>query len=218
MRIKKTEDLLHMLEAVEHGQVTLDELLRQNPEQSDEIMDIFGLVSRFQNLSLPDPRPQFQRSARSRLLTMMQGQEPVTNQTRLRHIWQSAQLLWIRRPVMTIALIVALVLSLVGGGTAYASMEAIPGDVLYPLKIQFEDLQLTATQNQVDENLYLQLAEERVDEVRALIEQGRYEDIPTAMGRLENIVNRAAEVLENAPGERPPGNNHRSFHQPFYAG
>jgi hypothetical protein len=204
MRIKKTEDLLRLLEAVENGQLTLEELLSQYPEQRDEIIDIFGLVSRFQNISLPEPRSQFQKSARTRLLTTMQGQEVVTIQTRLRHIWQSAQLLWIRRPVMTIALIVALVLSLVGGGTAYASLEAIPGDILYPVKIQIEDLQLTATQNQVNEDLYLQLAEERVEEVRALIDQGRYEDIPTAMTRLEHVVNRAAETLENAPEKGRP--------------
>lgn len=82
---------------------------------------------------------------------------------------------------MTITLIVMLVVSLFGGGTVYASQNALPGDGLYSLKLQIEDLKLQFATEEDDQELYLQFANERVNEIKALIEEGRFADISIAM-------------------------------------
>jgi hypothetical protein len=199
MNDKRTLDLMQLLEAVERGDISLETCLQQNPMYRVDLIELFALTGKLESIALPEPNPRFRSSARNRILTAMQAQEPVTFSTWFRHIWQSAQQFSQRSPSMTIALIVALILSMVGGSSVYASQQAIPGDLLYPLKMQIEDLQLAAAPDQVDENLYFQFAEERVEEVLALIEQGRYQDIPAAMSRLQNGLNNVSDVIEKTP-------------------
>jgi hypothetical protein len=198
MSINRTEELARLFEAVERGDVTLEACLLQHPEHEDDLLGMMHLAQKIQAISLPEPDPRFRSAARRRILITLKGQQPVTFGYSLRHVLQNIRLFSTRRPAMAIAIVLALVLSLMGGSIGYASQGAIPGDFLYPLKLQVEELKLAAATNEMDENLYYQFAKERVDEGLEAVKQGRYEDIPAAMKGFESAA-------ENVPPDTAAG-------------
>ena len=89
---------------------------------------------------------------------------------------------------------------LVFGGvsaTAYASQFSLPGDALYPVKTSLEQTQLGLSLNAARQaELQLEFAQRRLDEVAALIEEGRYNDIETATSEFEYHIQQAIDTLE----------------------
>jgi len=152
------------------------------------------VVRRFRMLKLPGMRPTFRSKLRAQLMnTFTQSAEPVTFRDSLRHIWQMVQVLSLRSKPMTITIILALIFTLTGGGTVYASQSTLPGDVLYGVKTGIEDIWLVVTPADDKMGLYVNFALERVAEIQALIAEGRYEDIAQAAQRF-------AELYQHAEG------------------
>jgi hypothetical protein len=199
MRTKREEELARLFQAVTQGEMPVEEALQQIPEQQDEFSELLGLADSLQGVSLPKPDPRFRSAARARILAAVATTSPVTFQGWLRHLRQTAHFFLNKRPALTIALSLALLFSLMGAGSAFAAKDALPGAPLYPLKLQVEDLRLFASSADEDAVLYRQFAEVRVEEVRTLIAQGHYEDIPAAVERMENLMTGAALAYESAP-------------------
>ena len=95
------------------------------------------------------------------------------------------------------AILLALAVSFGGAGaTVYAAQAALPGDVLYPVKIGLEDAQVALSANEATgARLSLDFAERRMEETMALIARGRYGDLPTAADRLESEAERVTEAF-----------------------
>ncbi|MDE2078997.1 MAG: hypothetical protein KGI73_01275 [Patescibacteria group bacterium] len=72
------------------------------------------------------------------------------------------------------ALAIALILALSGGGAAYAAQGALPGDVLYPVKINLDEniQQALAFSDQAKANVNASLAAERLKEAATLAAEG----------------------------------------------
>ena len=95
------------------------------------------------------------------------------------------------------AILLALAVSFGGAGaTVYAAQAALPGDVLYPVKIGLEDAQVALSANEATgAQLRLDLAQRRMEETIALIAQGRYGDVHAAASRLESDAHQATEAF-----------------------
>jgi hypothetical protein len=185
MSEQEAQILAGILEAIERGDHTPDEVLDQYPKLANELASLLDTVQLYQNYQIPATRANFRSAARARILSFVIGQEPVTFRTWLRCIQQNTTSIYERRPVMSIILIATLILSLLGGGTAYASQTSLPGDLLYAVKLTVEDALLSLSPEGRAADLSLQYAGERVEELKGLIEQQRYEDIPTATQRYQ---------------------------------
>ncbi|GAG33406.1 unnamed protein product, partial [marine sediment metagenome] len=95
------------------------------------------------------------------------------------------------------AILLALAVSFGGAGaTVYAAQAALPGDVLYPVKIGLEDAQVALSTSQATgAQLHLDFAQNRMEETIALIAQGRYGDVHAAADRLESDARQATEAF-----------------------
>ena len=95
------------------------------------------------------------------------------------------------------AILLALAVSFGGAGaTVYAAKAALPGDVLYPVKIGLEDAQVALSMNEAaGAQLHLDFAQNRMEETIALIAQGRYEDVHAAADRLESDAYQVTEAF-----------------------
>jgi hypothetical protein len=79
---------------------------------------------------------------------------------------------------LTVAVFV--LVALFGGGfaTASAAGNALPGDALYPVKVNLEQARLALTINRVRKaELHLEFAQRRMEEINALAALGRYERV-----------------------------------------
>jgi len=99
----------------------------------------------------------------------------------------------------TLAVFIVMFVLVFGGvsATAYASQFSLPGDALYPVKTSLEQTQLGLSLNAARQaELQLEFAQRRLDEVAALIEEGRYNDIETATSEFEYHIQQAIDTLE----------------------
>ena len=104
--------------------------------------------------------------------------------------------------LVTVLLAVVVGTAALGGGIVWAAGDSLPGDLLYPVKLVTEDVRLalaSAPGDQVD--LALGLAEERAEEVQALVAAGRPVPDETVV-RMEQHVERALTQAAWASDEK----------------
>lgn len=104
------------------------------------------------------------------------------------------------------AALAALLLAIfaVGGGVAWAASESLPGQLLYPLKLEMENVQLSFAQTtQAQVELALRFADERIEEMETLAGSGA---VPAGTAqRLELHLQYALRRAAEAPPEETPG-------------
>ncbi len=105
-----------------------------------------------------------------------------------------------RRLVFSAILAAAVILVFLFGGvsaTALAAQSALPGDALYPVKTGLEQTRVALASDAFDEaQLSLQFAQRRLDEINALIKEGRFDDITTAAQEFEAYTNQVIAALQ----------------------
>ena len=106
--------------------------------------------------------------------------------------------------LIAIVLAVVVGLSAIGGGVAMAAEGSLPGDTLYPVKLAVEDARMGLTSSPEAQVAFaLTLADERTEEIEALIAQG--EPVPESVtGRMEQHLERAMRFAAQAPDEMMP--------------
>jgi hypothetical protein len=77
------------------------------------------------------------------------------------------------------------------------STDALPGSRLYPIKLTAEEVRLWATPARARPALHLRFAHRRLDEVRALAEQGRFDE--SVVQAMTAHVEAALETVEDLP-------------------
>jgi|GEM_PF-2206473 len=85
------------------------------------------------------------------------------------------------------------------GGTALAAAQSLPGSPLYPVKLATEETRLQLANNAAAEALlHLNFAQERVDEMVQLAQNGKPVD-ETTITRWQKHVNTALQLAKNSP-------------------
>ena len=98
--------------------------------------------------------------------------------------------------LVIILVLVALFLAGIGITNA-AAQNAIPGDALYPVKTSLEQTRLSLARDAGDRaQMKMTHAEQRMTEIAALIEEGRYREINAAVLAFEADINGAILELE----------------------
>lgn len=95
---------------------------------------------------------------------------------------------------LVIALVVAFVMALGGGGVVYASQDDLPGEPLYGVKLFMEDVQLSVNSDpQAKLTMLMEMTQRRVEEITALASQG--EAVPQEVQqRLEAQLQQALQT------------------------
>jgi len=101
--------------------------------------------------------------------------------------------------MVRIIVAIALALSALAGGTAYASQASLPGDALYSVKIGTEQVGMMLPGDDAGRaERALNFAERRVREMEALAEEGRWEHLGLAGGKYEYALNMTLARMEQA--------------------
>jgi hypothetical protein len=99
----------------------------------------------------------------------------------------------------SVALIIAIVALLFGGAgiTAVTAQSALPGDALYPVKTTIEQTRLSLASDAGNRaQMKMEFAEQRLEEIAALIEEGRFQDVSEAVLAFEADINGAILELD----------------------
>jgi hypothetical protein len=146
---------------------TIEQCLGSYPEQAADLEPLLrAALSAVKASSHIEPRPEFQRLAKHRLLSAI-GEKGKKRAEHRMPLWG-----WQRR--WAVALAAVLILILIGAGTVTASTGSLPGDTLYPVKTATEKLQGFFTfSSEAKANFYMKLAQRRLDEIKLLVEGNR---------------------------------------------
>jgi hypothetical protein len=204
--LKKIADILALcIEDVKAGRSTIEDCLGKYASMRQQLEPLLKIA-----LSIKDPgniQPSADFKARARTNIM---QDIHARQTKAKW-WQigfgkgrrpAARLGWSRAVVIAVAVVLAI--SALGGGTVYASQDSFPGDVIYPVKIGSERIQLMLTPGDAARaRLELGFADRRLQEMEILanVDPGR---ISLAISRYQNRMEAALVAAEKLEVEGAP--------------
>jgi hypothetical protein len=111
-----------------------------------------------------------------------------------------------RPAIIYLTVVVFVLVALFGGGyaTASASGDALPGDALYPVKVNLEQARLALTINRVRKGeLHLEFAQRRMEEINALAALGRYEGVALLAKQFNHQLSLALGAAQNLENLKP---------------
>jgi uncharacterized membrane protein YgcG len=111
-----------------------------------------------------------------------------------------------QRTTMTfVASILVVAVFLFGSGfTAYAASGSLPGDALYPVKTSLENARAgLTTDDAVKASLFLGFAGRRLDEIKSLIAEGRFNQVPQTADQFERDIEKAQEAIRHFAENNP---------------
>ncbi len=157
---RKEEVLASCIDEVLSGRSTAENCLLRYPELRNELKPLLEVA-----LSIQPPKavpsPEFRTRLRRRLQEVMSPAETYEDR-KVPHGW-FVSLLSVR--AAAVVLLAFIVLS-TGTVSVYAAQSSLPGDVLYPVKVGVEKIQVAVAANPEDKAyLHLKLAQRRIDEV-----------------------------------------------------
>ena len=198
------------LEQIQSGHETIESALARYPEAAEALRSrleaALWLDERKGSL---DPRPGFVSASRGRLVSQikrdMATQSAMTKAPKeswFVHFWH--QLVPQgpgagRRFAFQLALILVFLFTTLSGGRqiVLAAQYAIPGDTLNPVRIALERVEMVTTLDLAEEiRLHVEFAHTRLEEVQALVLEGRYTYVPQTLARFGAHVNQAVSKLE----------------------
>jgi hypothetical protein len=187
-----------LTEILENGK-ELEECLNQFPDQREILRPLIELSLHLQKgsrISLSSAEKD------TRLIRMKEltGSTPQVrfNTSQIPHSKQSA----FRRLRLALSLCILFLAVITFGFTSivFASNSAIPGNYLYPLKIKFEQLELTLSKSGVkNSELHLEIAERRLDEASVLLQTGNQEGVEVLLDEFQTHINIVLEAIEKNP-------------------
>jgi len=168
---------------------TVEQCMASYPEQADELGPLLQTAVATKKALAIQPRPDFKARARYQLGSAFQQVKP-----KRRFFFLGWQPRW--------ATVVAAVLILLLGGssTVAAAGNSMPDDLLYPVKLATEQVQLSLTfSNMGRAELCAELADRRVAEIIYMADKGDAQQVEVIAQRLDNhlvMIARLGSALE----------------------
>ncbi len=146
-----------------------------------------------------DARPGFITESRKRLESQIQkelSKRPVRPESPIHRFLESLQGRKVALQFSLVLIMLAVFILVSVSGVAYASRETVPGDILYPVKIAQERVEVTFTfSDKGKAQLYTSFAQHRLLEIQVLVLEGRYEFLQSTVRQYENQIGQAVRLV-----------------------
>lgn len=197
------------LTRVQSGEANAEDYLQEYPEHLETLGVLLELAEELHTDFPPSgPDDAFVSASKARLLNLLRVRNKATRKRERKRTWRPTWLLkWAWRPAyLLIAALLTIGILGTTAGVAWASTEALPGDSLYGVKRSIEEARLALTWTATgDAALLIKFADERLNEIEALLAGGREDDISLPLGGYEDMITRLIEVAEEAQRSGKPG-------------
>jgi hypothetical protein len=186
--MKKEEILAICIDEIRAGRSTVEECVARYPDFGKDLRDLLEISIAVKPEAVV-PSPQFKERAKLHLFDDPQH-APVKSSHRF---WSWHEMTPVK--ILASVLIGVLILAVAGGTTVYAAQSSLPGDALYSVKTGAENVQLALTTSTASKvNLYLKIAQRRVDEVTRQLALGRKVN-PSTLDLVTRQYNNALTAL-----------------------
>jgi hypothetical protein len=153
----------------------VEQCLVSYPEQADELEPLLRTALEAKESLAIQPRPEFRARARYQFGSALREVKP-----KRRFFFLGWQPRW------ATAVAAVLILLLGGGSTVAAAGNSMPDDLLYPVKLATEEVQLTLTRSNMGRaELHAELADRRVAEIIYMADKGDAQQVEVIAQRLD---------------------------------
>lgn len=194
---QRVEILDDCLSQIQTGAAAVADCLNAYPNHRQYLESNLKVALRTHDLlAPPEPREGFKSQAKIRILNQIRAKQVDAPK---RPVKKPKKLLEILRPSFAyVTVLFVLVLFASGVGITTASASSLPGDLLYGVKLGIEDTRLAFSQDaSSDAELMLQFADRRIEEIEALVESQRIEDLDLALSGYEDLLTQITDLTEN---------------------
>jgi hypothetical protein len=168
--MEKIETILtDCIKEIKTGRATLAECLERYPDKRHELGPLLKLALNIREPAGIKLDSADRQDIKAGLMDKIQSDEnkKARSSTGFFGFGFLPQAAWARVAVSVVAIVI--VLSIITGGTAYASRESLPGDWLYPVKTATEDARIFFARGAAAKaELNLEFAQKRLEEMRKL--------------------------------------------------
>ena len=182
------------LKEITAGKATVQQCLDRYYDLADELEPLLRAAKQAQTIERPRLAPEARARVEARLLAAAESSPPIqpawTSRPTIALIWRWA--------AIGLAFLFACA-CLLGTGLVTIARGALPGSQLYPVKLATEDARLWLAPTQNEAALHLQFAQQRLDEIQALAERGRFD--VTVLTALTEETAAALDSIETLPPE-----------------
>lgn len=200
------------LQAIVAGE-SLEACLARFPDQRQDLEPMLMAVLRLQAVRRLEAPSAFRQAGRGRLLAAIEvaPQPAISGRTPLFQQFKAFFAGVLHPPrlaPLAMRLALALIVLLAGTvTTTYAAQTALPGNPLYAVKLAGEDVHLYLASNPA--TLRLVFAQRRLDEAEALQQRGQARNLPSVLGRYDQILLAWSSAAESAGLQDPADASHR---------
>jgi hypothetical protein len=197
-RYNSRADILdECLRSIQEGKATLEDCVRAHPGASPEFRNLLETAVNTWNLMAPiGPSPEYVKTSETRLRRRIQAMQK-TPDTRGATRPQSVS--W---RILRTAIVVLVITALLGSswGVFSASAQAIPGDPLYPAKLEFERISLAVSWSPIGNvTLLADYSDRRLEEIQQLISKNRDQDLSAGLENYEGTLDLLDAALQRLP-------------------
>ncbi|HEY47741.1 MAG: hypothetical protein AMJ88_05790 [Anaerolineae bacterium SM23_ 63] len=209
MNRSEVEILDNGLSRIQSDEVKTEDFLQEFPEHEGTLGVLLGLAEEIRaHLTPVGPDDDFVSTSPARILNLLRAKRKVAHKRERRWAWRPKwplKLAW-RPAYLLITALLAIGILGTTAGVAWASTGALPGDNLYGVKRSIEEARLVLTWTATgDAALLAGFADERLNEIEALLAVGREDDIRLPLAGYEDLLTRLLEVAEEAQHSGKPG-------------
>ncbi|NIS83111.1 MAG: hypothetical protein GTO14_23570 [Anaerolineales bacterium] len=197
MANKETTDFPMILDSclsrIQSGETTVEACLNQFPQHKEALDSLLNFAHQVQaSLAPAEPKHTFVETSKIRLLNRLRSSQARVPQTKRIRLFRMR---WTWKPAYTlVSVFLAALLLFSSFGVAWASTDALPGDSLYGVKRGMEEARLALTLNDESDTALLQaFADERLEELEALLDIGRDDDVNEALTGYEEMLDRLVD-------------------------
>jgi len=199
--LEKFEDILvQCIDDIKAGRSSIEDCLDRYQSMREQLEPLLRIALEIREPPDVRPSPYFKVKARVWLMDQIHERQPVTKWPWFRYNSQVKPIPYRRRFSMaSVILAIVLTLSALGGGTAYAAQDSLPGDALYPVKLGTEQIRLMLPGDDVVKaGRALSFAERRVGEIETLAEKERPQYLGLGVEGYDDALNTTLAGIERA--------------------
>ncbi len=188
--------LTNCIKDIRSGKSTLNECLNRYTSVRKDLEPLLKVALSIQEPHILGLGAHDKQTTRVRLLQQIktERQKRSISFTDILSFGLPPRYVWARAVVSVV--VVVIVISMAAGGTAYASQSSVPGDLLYPVKIETEDIRLVFAGDSISKaELNTQFASERLAELSKVVNRNE-DNATTAVAGYSNNLGNVIQQLQ----------------------
>ncbi|MFA5316849.1 MAG: DUF5667 domain-containing protein [Dehalococcoidales bacterium] len=174
---EKFNDILDAcLEGLSRGD-TPEQCLANYPEQAAQLEPLLRTAAMVRVTTSIMPRPESRAQGWQQLSKALREARPQRTS------------FFYAMPRWAVAIVAFIIILAAGGGTAGAAAGSLPDSFLYPVKLATERVQISLAFSDLSKTeLYVRLADRRVNEITSMVEKGNTENLAGVAQRLDELL------------------------------